>query len=96
MEEVRGPNSNLNTNGPEAQSKIKSKHSNPDKMGRLHDTQKEKKIIPSSGGAEDVLWVDPTIFNFWNLYTLFLLKNGSSLVTLVQKGSIFDDSRLYP
>ena len=33
-DKVRGPNSKLVTNGPEAQNK--SKHSSPDKIGRLH------------------------------------------------------------
>ena len=34
MDKVRGPNSKLVTNGPEAQ-KDENKHSSPDKIGRL-------------------------------------------------------------
>ena len=33
-DKVRGPNSKLVTNGPEAQNE--NKHSSPDKIGRLH------------------------------------------------------------
>ena len=34
MDKIRGPNSKLITNGPEAQNE--NKHSSPDKIGRLH------------------------------------------------------------
>ena len=40
------------------------------------------------------LWVEPGVFSFWNLKTQSLLRRESSLVALVQRGSIVDDSRL--
>ena len=66
------------------------------KMYINDDTQKKKTIIPSLGGAKDVLWVDLVVYNFWNLKTRSLLRRGSSLLALVQRGSILDDSRLDP
>ena len=45
MEEVRGPNSNLDKNGLEAQQKIKNRQSSPDKMECLHIPKCNKTTI---------------------------------------------------
>ena len=66
------------------------------KMYINDDTQKEKTIIPSLGGTEDVFVDRSSYFSIWNLKTRSLFRRGLSLVALVQKRSIFDDSRLDP
>ena len=60
------------------------------------DTQKEKTIIPSLGGVEDVSVGRSSYFQLLELEDSILVEKGSSLVALVQIGSILDDSRFDP
>ena len=61
------------------------------KMYMDDDTQKEKIIILSFGGAEDVLWVNLTVLGFWDLKTWSFIINGSSLVASAPSGSSLVD-----
>ena len=65
-------------------------------MSTNDDTQKEKIIILSFGGAEDFLQVNPMISSFWDPKTRSLFLRRSSLVASVPKGSILVDERLDP
>ena len=58
--------------------------------------RKKKQLYEVWVGQRMFLWVDPIVFSFWNLNTWSLLRRGSSLVALVQRGSILDDLRLDP
>ena len=49
------------------------------------DSQKEKTIIPSLDEVDDFLWVDPTVFSFWNLKTRSLIFSLGFLAVLRQK-----------
>ena len=63
-------------------------------MNMDDDTQKEKIIIPSFRGAEDVSVDKSNCLSFWDLKTRSLVLKGSSLVALVSRGSIFVDEGL--